>query len=277
MIDPQNDTSSTSMAEYTRLLSVIKKLRKECPWDREQTFCSLRPHIIEEAHELTEAINNADERAICEESGDLLLQVLLLAEIASETQVYDMASVLSVLTEKLIRRHPHVFATAQAETPDDVAINWERIKEEERNDKKGEQGALSGVPGSLPALMRAHKMQAIAAKKGFDWEKGDFNSVRDKILEELMELEEALQRGNKSHIEEEAGDLLFAVVNLTRRASVDAEFALQEACDKFKRRFGTVEQCVKDSNKEWAQHKLDELEEYWTRAKAGENGHAQRS
>lgn len=270
MSDKQSDTLPTSVDEYRKLLSVIKRLRNECPWDKEQTFLSLRPHVIEEAHELTEAITSGNDTAICEESGDLLLQVLLLAEIASETQTYEMKSVLSILTEKLIRRHPHVFGDVQAHTPSDVSINWEKIKEKERNKSEGKQGALSGVPGSLPALMRAHKMQAIAAKKGFDWDKEDFNSVRDKILEELLELEEALQRKNQRDVEEEAGDLLFAVVNMTRRASVDAEFALQEACDKFNRRFTFVEQCVKKSNKEWAQHTLEELDQYWERAKAQE-------
>ncbi|MCF7935378.1 MAG: nucleoside triphosphate pyrophosphohydrolase [Synergistales bacterium] len=237
-----------------------------CPWDREQNLRSLRPYIIEEAYELIQAINKEDAEDIREECGDLLLQVIFISQIAKEHQWFDISGVLDAISEKLVRRHPHVFGNVNVDTSSDVSRNWDEIKAEEKK-KTTRKSRLSGIPQSLPALIRAHQLQERAAKVGFDWPKGDQEAVFGKIEEELQEVQEAMQHENQQHIEEELGDLFFALVNLSRRLDMDAELLLQEANEKFTKRFEYVEQRVEETAGGWVQHELEELEAYWKESK----------
>ncbi|MFP4481659.1 MAG: nucleoside triphosphate pyrophosphohydrolase [Thermovirgaceae bacterium] len=251
------------------LMDVLKQLREPggCPWDREQTMESLRPFIIEEAYELIEAIDSGDANVIAEECGDHLLQVVFIARIAEEEGNFDLGDVLDTLVEKLVRRHPHVFGDVLVADSDGVKKNWEQIKKEERRDKDRDHSILSGIPKSLPALVRAFQIQERAAKVGFDWPAGDVSPLLEKIGEELEELVKAREAGDTEQIREEVGDLLFAVVNLARHLGVDAEFSLQKTNKKFTRRFGFIENTVESGGRDWSEYSLDELEGLWQRAK----------
>ena len=252
-----------------RLMDIMKRLREPggCPWDREQTMKSLRPFIVEEAYELIEAIDSGDSGVVAEECGDLLLQVVFISSIAEEEGLFDLGEVIDTLVEKLVRRHPHVFGDVSVEDSEAVRKNWEQIKKEERRDKKLDQSILSGVPKSLPALVRAFQIQERAAKVGFDWPAGDISLLLEKIDEELKELAEARKTGNPDEILEEVGDLLFATVNLARHLGVDAEFSLQETNKKFTRRFEFIEKTVETGSRDWSEYSLEELENLWQRAK----------
>ncbi|HQK26071.1 MAG TPA: nucleoside triphosphate pyrophosphohydrolase [Synergistaceae bacterium] len=261
-------------ASFSRLLEVMARLRDPggCPWDREQTWESLKPYVVEEAYELLDAIDSSDDEGIREESGDLLLQTVFIAQIAREEGRFDMGDVLEGLVEKLVRRHPHVFSDVSAETSDAVLRHWERIKSVERRCRGKDLSMLGGIPRSLPALLRAYQMQHRAAKVGFDWPQGDPQPVLNKVQEEIEELREALIRGDKDQVAEEMGDLLFAMVNFGRHLGIDAESALQAACHKFARRFGSVEEAVRLQDRPWESFSLEELEEFWGNAKASERG-----
>ena len=204
----------------TRLRYIVHRLRAPggCPWDMEQTHESLIPHVIEEAYEVAEAIRGGNAAEICDELGDLLLQPVLHAEIASESGAFDLDKMAHGLAEKLIRRHPHVFGEANAATSDAVLSQWDAIKRVEKGTEN--EGLLHGTGSGLPALMRGQKLQKKAARVGFDWP--DAKPVFDKIREETAELEEAVQNGNKAHIEEEIGDLFFSVVNLARKLGIES-------------------------------------------------------
>ena len=204
----------------TRLRYIVHRLRAPggCPWDMEQTHESLIPHVIEEAYEVAEAIRGDNAAEICDELGDLLLQPVLHAEIASESGAFDLDKMAHGLAEKLIRRHPHVFGEANAATSDAVLSQWDAIKRVEKGTEN--EGLLHGTGSGLPALMRGQKLQKKAARVGFDWP--DAKPVFDKIREETAELEEAVQNGNKAHIEEEIGDLFFSVVNLARKLGIES-------------------------------------------------------
>lgn len=249
----------------TRLRYVVHRLRAPggCPWDQEQTHESLIPHVIEEAYEVAEAIRGGDPALICEELGDLLLQPVLHAEIASETGAFDLDRMAHELTEKLIRRHPHVFGEASAATSDAVLSQWDAIKRVEKGTQH--EGLLHGIGSGLPALMRGQKLQKKAARVGFDWP--DAAPVFDKIREEAAELEEAVQSGDKAHIEEELGDLLFSVVNLARKLGVESEAALAAANDKFVRRFHAMETHLHGEGKELGKLTLAEMDEAWEKVK----------
>lgn len=251
---------------WTELVEVIAKLRSPegCPWDREQTHTSLKRFLLEESYELFEAIDQADSAAIMDELGDVLLQVLLHAQIASETKAFTIDDVIANLSAKLIRRHPHVFSSEQAQTPGEVAVKWDEIKKTEQTSAK-RKSLLDGVPKEFPALMRAEKVQKKAAKVGFDWD--ETQDVLKKVQEELEELEQTIVSQNKEEQEEELGDLLFAVVNLARFLDVDPEFALTKATAKFKERFQLVEQQAENDSLELKAMKLDELNVLWDRAK----------
>lgn len=251
----------------TRLRHVVHRLRAPggCPWDREQTHESLIPHVIEEAYEVAEAIRGGDPALICEELGDLLLQPVLHAEIASETGAFDLDRMAHELTEKLIRRHPHVFGETTAATSDVVLTQWDAIKRVEKGTQQ--EGLLHGVGSGLPALMRGQKLQKKAARTGFDWP--DAAPVFDKIREEAAEIEEAVQSGDKAHIEEEVGDLLFSVVNLARKLGVESEAALAAANDKFARRFHAMENRVREQGRELGKLSLAEMDEVWDAVKHG--------
>lgn len=255
--------SSDAIAE---LRAVVHRLRAPggCPWDREQTHETLVPHLLEEAYEVAEAIRNGDMAHLREELGDLLLQPVLHAEIAAETGTFDLDSIARELTEKLIRRHPHVFGDASVENSEGVLKQWDAIKREEKGTQR--ESILHGISHGLPALIRAQKLQKKAAKVGFDWP--DAAPVLDKIREEADEIAAEIAQGDAKAIAEEVGDLLFSVVNLARKLGVDAESALVSANAKFEQRFGKVEDKLATQGRQPGECTLAELDAIWDEVKA---------
>jgi len=251
------------------LVELLAKLRGEggCPWDREQDHLSLRPYLLEETYEVLEALNKEDMYKLCEELGDLLLQIVFHAQIAAESRHFDINDVIKGITEKITRRHPHVFGSVTVRDSDEVALNWKKIKAEERGDSKP-ASLLDGVPMSLPALIRAAKIQQKAAEAGFDWP--DYRGAREKIGEELGELETAISGGDAAKVEEELGDLIFSVVNLARLLNVEPEVALAATCEKFTGRFAYVEKMARLNGKELSQCSLADLDTWWEKAKEKE-------
>lgn len=249
----------------TRLRYIVHRLRAPggCPWDMEQTHESLIPHVIEEAYEVAEAIRGGNAAEICDELGDLLLQPVLHAEIASESGTFDLDKMAHGLCEKLIRRHPHVFGESSAATSDAVLSQWDAIKRVEKGTEN--EGLLHGTGGGLPALMRGQKLQKKAARVGFDWP--DAKPVFDKIREETAELEEAVQSGDKAHIAEEIGDLFFSVVNLARKLGIESESALAAANDKFVNRFHAMEKRLREQGRELGTLSLAEMDGAWDAVK----------
>jgi MazG family protein len=248
--------------ELTRLLAIVARLRAPdgCPWDREQTEQSMAPHLLEETYEALAAIRAADAAATREELGDVLMNVCMIAQIAAEQQRYDLEQVAATIADKLVRRHPHVFGDQVARDSAQVLRNWEAIK---RREKGGEpNGTLDGLPADLPALLRAHRIGEKAARVGFDWP--DAAGPRDKLDEELAELDAALQRQDAGAIAEELGDVLFSVANLARKLGLNGELLLQAAADKFTARFRRVERAV---GERLGTASLDELEQHWREAK----------
>jgi tetrapyrrole methylase family protein/MazG family protein len=238
-----------------------------CPWDREQTHLSIRGNLLEEAYEVLEALDREDPRELAEELGDLLLQILLHAQIATEAGDFRMADVIGGIDEKIHRRHPHVFGSARVDGVGEVLSNWEQIKAEERNGKeKGGKGLFDGVPPALPALEQAVSYQKRAARVGFDWP--TIEGVKAKVAEELAELEAA---GDEKEREHELGDVFFAVVNLARWLKVDAESALRESNARFRERFGYVEAAAARLGKALKDMTLEELDAMWEEAKKGED------
>lgn len=233
-----------------------------CPWDREQTHRSLRTHLLEESYETLAVIDAGDVQSMREEFGDLLLQVVLHAQIASEAGDFTMTDVVKGIHDKIVRRHPHVFGDLELKDVDGVLANWERLKEKERSKKKEEKGLLDGVPVILPSLNLAQEYQARAARVGFDWP--EIEGVLAKITEEI---EEVKQASDESQLADEIGDLLFALVNLARWKKVDAESALRGTNMKFKKRFGYVEQGAKARGKSLSDMTLEEMDALWNEAK----------
>lgn len=268
-------------AGVERLVEIIALLRAPggCPWDRDQTAASLRSSLLEEAYEVVDAIDRDHSADLEDELGDLLINILMQAQIASEQNSFTLESIASNASEKLVRRHPHVFASAPVGTSAEVLTQWEEIKWVERAAKRekkpeGEPQAVSqlaGVTIGLPALMRAHKIQKKAAKAGFDWERpGDvIDKVREELLEVESELEEPDERRSKDRLKEEIGDLLFAVVNLSRALSIDSESALREATGKFSKRFQAMEQDA-PAGRSFAELSLAEMNTLWEKAKIRE-------
>ncbi|WP_159300387.1 nucleoside triphosphate pyrophosphohydrolase [Spiribacter sp. SSL99] len=260
------------------LLAVMAQLRDPvagCPWDREQDLRSLVPHTLEEAYEVADAIERDDPAAIPDELGDLLFQVVFYAEIGRETGRFDFDSIARGMTDKLVRRHPHVFAGRQETTASGQRATWEAIKADERSARaagEARPGALDDVPLALPALTRSRKLQSRAARVGFDWPEP--HQVIDKLREELAELEEALdhQPPDQGHIQEEMGDLLLACVNLSRRIGVDAEQALRDGNAKFERRFRGLEAILAAADERPETVGFDRLESAYQQAKA-QDGH----
>jgi MazG family protein len=252
---------SADLPALTRLREVVHCLRAPggCPWDQEQTHESLIPHVIEEAYEVVEAIRSGDPAAMCDELGDLLLQSVLHAEIASETAAFDLDSMAHGLTEKLIRRHPHVFGDSSVSDTEGVLAQWDAIKATEK--PNAPRSLLHGVGKGLPALMKAQKLQKKAAKVGFDWP--EVAPVFGKIREETAELEEALKEGKQACIEHELGDLLFSVVNLARKIGVDAEAALAGTNERFSQRFAGVEQKLAADGLSMEQATLEQMDAAW--------------
>lgn len=246
------------------LEDVVKTLRSPggCPWDIVQTHKSLRRNLIEEVYEVIEAIDLEDEKLLCEELGDLLMQVVFHARMAEEVKLFSMQDVIDGITEKLIRRHPHVFGDIDVKDAGEVLANWEAIKQAEKTERTS---ILDGVPKDLPSLMAAYKLQHKAAKVGFDWP--DIDPVWDKLEEELRELEEAIVDGQKEKIEEELGDVLFTIVNISRFLKIDPEVALAGTNRKFRRRFSYIEEKVKAKQQNWESLSLIDLDELWQEAK----------
>lgn len=255
------------MNNIEKLLEIMDRLRDPdmgCPWDLEQDFPTIAPYTIEEAYEVADAIAREDMAALRDELGDLLFQVVFYARMAKEAGAFDFGDVVGAICGKMLRRHPHVFGSDAERAAGPAEGSWERIKAEERRDGD-EEGALAGVALSLPALKRAQKLGKRAAGVGFDWP--DRKGVRDKIAEELEELEEAVGTRDPAQVEEEFGDLLFAIVNLARHLDVDAENALMGANRKFERRFADMEKAIRDSGQRFRDHSLESLDRQWRAAK----------
>jgi ATP diphosphatase len=259
-----------SNRDIQSLLAIMEKLRNPdggCPWDVEQNFATIAPYTIEEAYEVAEAITKGDRTELRDELGDLLFQVVFHAQMAKEEGSFEFADVVEAISEKMLRRHPHVFADAEVKTAEAQVANWENIKAAERKDKKRER-TLDDVPTVLPALMRAQKLQARASRVGFDWP--DTRGVIAKIKEELAEVEEAIAAKDNAAIADEIGDLLFAVTNLARFVNHDAETVLRGTNEKFTRRFNHVEDGIKAHGKMMEDATLGEMEALWNDAKAKE-------
>jgi len=252
-----------------RLLEVIDRLRGEggCPWDREQTLQSLKPYLIEEAYELLEAVDRGDPEHHREELGDVLLQILLHARIRKEEGAFTFNDVAAGLVEKLIRRHPHVFGETEARDSEEVLRNWEAIKAVE-TPKAGRRSVLDGVPRHLPALQKAQRVQSRASRVGFDWSEAE--AAFAKVTEETDEVRHAIAAGEAEEIREEIGDLLFAVTNLCRFYSVNAEDALHATVAKFARRFHAIEERVHAAGKELGDCSLAEMDAIWNEVKRSE-------
>ena len=253
------------MSRFEELRSVMDRLRDPggCPWDREQTLEDLRAYVLEEAYEVIEAIDKKDHEHLCEELGDLLLQVLFLSRIEQEKGRFDVEDVIQGLLDKLVRRHPHVFSDAEAGTAGEVIQQWEEIKNRERADRPRRK--LDGVPRALPALLRSLRLSTKASLAGFDWkEDADLDA---KVREEVEEFVVESRRGDRAAMERELGDLLFVLVNVGRRCQVDPEAALQGANERFIQRFGHIEQRLEEQGRGFEDATLDEMEVLWEEAK----------
>ena len=255
-------TREEKIEAFGRMLDVLDTLREKCPWDRKQTNESLRANTIEEVYELCDALMSDDTPNIKKELGDVLLHVAFYSKIADEKGDFDIADVCNSLTDKLIFRHPHIYGNVSAETADAVADNWEQIKLKE---KDGNKTVLSGVPGALPALVKAYRIQEKAAHVGFDWDTP--SQVWDKVKEETSEVEAEIKAGNRTNIEKEFGDLFFSIVNAARLYDVVPENALEMTNRKFISRFNYVEAKAKEMGKNLKDMTLGEMDEIWEEAK----------
>ena len=254
---------TSALTAFDRLLTIMEELREQCPWDRKQTLGSLRHLTIEETYELSDAILEGDLAEVEKELGDLALHIVFYSQIASEQEAFTITEVLRGISDKLVRRHPHVYGNVTAEDATAVERNWEQIKLREKGSVK--KTVLGGVPTSLPALLKAYRMQEKARGVGFDWEHRE--QVWEKVQEELQEFKEELHNGDTAKQEEEFGDLLFSLVNYARFAGINPEDALERTNKKFKRRFDYVEQRVQEEGKSLGDMTLDEMNGYWEEAK----------
>jgi MazG family protein len=257
---------STTGERFERLVGIMARLRAPdgCPWDREQNFDTIKPYLLEEAYEVFDAIDQRDWSGLAEELGDVLLQAVFFAQMASEEGKFRIDDSLDAICEKLIRRHPHIFADGTAKTSGDVKRRWDEIKADEKREKgKPQQGRLTSIPRNLPALVEAQQISSKAADVGFDWENP--GQVLDKLDEELRELAEARESGTPAELEGEIGDLLFVLVNLARFLKVDPEQALRKTNAKFRKRFAFVE-----SRTALPDATIGEMEALWQEAKAQE-------
>ena len=250
------------MKATARVLEVMDTLREQCPWDREQTFASLRNNTIEEAFELTDAITDGNMDGIKEELGDVLLHVVFYSKMADEQGQFDFADVCNALCEKLIYRHPHIYSDVIADSPEEVKQNWEALKLRKKA-RKG--GLLGGVPRSLPAMVKAFRIGEKAASAGFDWEQKE--DVWQKVHEEIAEVETEMRSGNRDGIEDEIGDLFFALINACRLYGIDPENALERTNKKFIKRFNHIEERANEQGKMVSDLTLDQMEGYWQEAK----------
>jgi tetrapyrrole methylase family protein/MazG family protein len=260
--------SKTSGELLAELVEIMARLRGEggCPWDREQTHESIKPYLIEETYEVLEAIDEQAPGKLREELGDLILQVVFHAQMAEEAGAFSIADVLATINDKLRRRHPHVFGDVKAETAQEVLFNWEQIKQAERRREKGQASFLDGVPRDLPALLRAHRLQEKASRVGFDW--AEAQAVLRKVEEELAELRAAMEGQAADRMEAEMGDLLFALVNLSRFIAVNPEEALRKTISRFIARFRYIEEALAKGGRSLNQANLQEMDALWADAKA---------
>lgn len=247
--------------KFENLVNIMRRLRVECPWDKEQTHDSIKAATLEETHELIEAIDDKDFDEMKGELGDILLHIVFHSQMASETNKFNIDDVIDGITEKLIRRHPHVFGETKVKDNDEIMYNWEKIKLEE-----GRKSVLDGVPKALPQLHRAFRIQEKASKVGFDWEKKE--NVWEKVKEEIKEFEEVSNSGNQEKIEEELGDLLFSIVNYTRFIGINPENALRVTNEKFIKRFNYIEQKLNEEGKKITDSNLTEMDKLWEESKA---------
>tara|TARA_R110000787_G_scaffold253606_1_gene358979 strand:+ start:1187 stop:2014 length:828 start_codon:yes stop_codon:yes gene_type:complete len=267
-----HDTTAPASA-FLKLIDVMSRLRTPesgCPWDLEQSYATIAPYTIEEAYEVADAIERGDMTDLKEELGDLLFQVVFHSQMAAEDGAFDIADVANGIADKMVRRHPHVFESPDDRSATEQTRAWERIKADERASKASEvnPSALDGVALSLPALLRAEKLQNRAARVGFDWAEAE--PIFDKLAEETQEVRDAIHSGIRDDIEDELGDLLFVAANLSRRLDVDPEQALRRANAKFERRFRAMEAEATADGVNFADLTLDEQESYWQRVKRGE-------
>jgi len=263
--------AESSTTSIDRLLAIMDRLRAPqggCPWDREQSFATIAPHTIEEAYEVVEAIESGDRAALRDELGDLLFQVVFYARLGKEEGCFDFESIAEAISEKMLRRHPHVFGDVQIKDAAHQTVAWEATKAAERAAKQ-DTGVLDGVSTALPALTRALKLQGRAARVGFDWPEAA--QVLDKIEEEIEEVRVEIAEGSPhDRLEDEVGDLLFACVNLARKLKLDPETALRRGNAKFERRFRFIEAALATDGRSPDQSGLDEMESLWTKAKLAE-------
>ena len=253
---------------FGELVQIMARLRgaNGCPWDRQQTHESIKPYFVEETYEVLEAIDDGDAGKLCEELGDVLLQVVFHARMAEEASLFSVADVVRAISEKLVRRHPHVFGDVQADTAQEVLFNWEQIKKTERVSAKGHASLLDGVPRELPALLRAHRLQEKASRVGFDWKEA--RQVFRKVEEELGELRAAMESERPDRMEAELGDLLFSLVNLSRFIAVNPEEALRKTIARFIARFQYIEEELAHRGRTPGQVTLEEMDALWAEAKA---------
>lgn len=254
--------------QFNRLVEIMARLRgpEGCPWDLKQNFDSIKPYTLEETYEVLDAIDRHDWRGLAEELGDFMLQAVFYAQMASEQNLFRIDDALTAINEKLIRRHPHIFGTGTADTPEAVKRRWDEIKQEEKAGRgEGHRHLLEGVPRSMPALVEAQQMVSKAAQVGFDWE--NVEQVFDKMREELSELARARESGIAEHVEDELGDVLFVLVNVARFLKVDPEQALRKTNAKFRRRFGYIEERLRERGKSLADSDITEMEDLWQQAK----------
>jgi XTP/dITP diphosphohydrolase len=252
--------STTAEAAFTRLIEIMNDLREKCPWDRKQTIQSLRQMTIEETYELADAITEQDWKGIREELGDLLLHIVFYAKIGSEQKQFELEDILNGICDKLIARHPHIYGDVKVENEEDVKRNWEKLKL-----KEGKKSVISGVPVSLPATVKAMRLQEKAKQVGFEWDNRE--QVWEKVEEEIQELKEAIQSGHLEKTEEEFGDVVFSLINYARFLQVDAENALERTNKKFIHRFTSMEEKALQSGKNLNEMTLAEMDAIWNHIK----------
>lgn len=255
-------TREEQLKAFGRLLDIMDELREKCPWDRKQTFQSLRSNTIEETYELCDAIIKEDKPNIMKELGDVLLHIVFYAKMGSETNDFDIKDVCDKLCDKLIFRHPHVFGTTQVNGTEQVLQNWEELKLKE---KDGNKSVLGGVPDSLPSIIKAYRIQDKARNVGFDWEKRE--DVWNKVNEEMNEVKTEIENKDKKNIEAEFGDLLFSIINAARLYGINPDDALERTNKKFIFRFNHLEKCAKEASKNLKEMTLAEMDKYWNEAK----------
>jgi tetrapyrrole methylase family protein / MazG family protein len=254
--------------KFQQLVEIMQRLRGPdgCPWDREQTFDSIKPFTLEETYEVIDAIDRRDYPGLAEELGDFMLQAVFYAQLAAEKDIFAIDDALDAINQKLIRRHPHVFGEQSAENADDVLRIWGEVKAAEKKDRgAAKDGLLAGVPRALPALVEAQQIASRAAREGFDWENPE--QVIEKLHEELAEFDQARRNASQPELEDELGDLLFVLVNLARFVKVDPEQALRKTNAKFRQRFGYIERKLGEIGKTLAQSNIEEMEALWQEAK----------